>query len=369
MIDLNHQRIYFKNLDGARFFAFFLVFFMHCFISIQGELENGVGNLFHEFFQFGFLGVDFFFVLSGFLISWVIMREKITTSGFNFKKFVIRRTLRIWPLYFLIVFLGYGLFYSLEFFSQPIERLPSFYHFGLFILNYNAITDGVDYLIFMTFLWTISIEEQFYLFTALIHKLIRKVSVLWMGILFIITSLIFRFIFINESAMLYYHTVSVLGNFGIGMVVAYIATHWRTIESFENSKIISAFIYVLLIVSLIFYNRISGLWLVEWGGKLYFSVLFGYVILEQCFFKNRLFNLGKNSKVRYLGKISYGLYCFHGVVITLLLKLGSFLQFDESGLHQLVVYPLLIFAVTILVSSLSYKYYEGLFLKLKNKLD
>ena len=361
---------YFKHLDGTRFFAFFMVFLVHCFVSVDEDMGNSQFYIaVEDFCKVGFLGVDYFFVLSGFLISWVILNEKKYTGKFRFRHFFVRRALRIWPLYFLIVFAGYGVFYTSFSMAADISALPPFYNFALFIVNFYSIYEGIEYLFFLTFLWSISIEEQFYIGYSIIAKLFYKLNLLVFAFLLIAASLTYRFFYLDHGPELYFHTFSVLGNFGVGVLIAHIAQRRNLVFNWLKNRSItfSSLVYFIFFGSLIYYNELNEIDSFRVISRLYFSILFGYIIFEQCFLKQRFLSFGKNRFINYLGKISFGLYCYHGVVITILIKTLERLNFEETLWHVFLVYPLIVLIASIGLSALSYKYFEGFFLKLKRR--
>ncbi len=110
-----HPNLYFKSIDRYRFIAFFLVFIYHCFIyfkpvfnSIEEQNQFFVLQYFLTFVnESGDLGVNFFFTLSGFLISFLLLKEQENRSKIHLVSFYMRRILRIWPLYFLSIILGF----------------------------------------------------------------------------------------------------------------------------------------------------------------------------------------------------------------------------------------------------------------------
>ena len=109
---MQKKMIYFQNLDGLRFFCFLTVFFYHGFHTESAAVKD---SGLYQFFKWGiaengFLGVNFFFVLSGFLITYLLIKEKELNGKINIIHFWFRRILRIWPLYFICVFVGFGLF-------------------------------------------------------------------------------------------------------------------------------------------------------------------------------------------------------------------------------------------------------------------
>ena len=127
------------------------LFFGHVFFSENSEIINH--NLYSLALSYGkilgFISLDSFFVLSSFLITWKALEEFHISGKFKLKHFLIRRSLRIWPLYFLIVFLGFFIEYMGAYYNQEITTLPSFWSFFLFILNYDMIINGYEFLFFI----------------------------------------------------------------------------------------------------------------------------------------------------------------------------------------------------------------------------
>lgn len=366
---MNYKKRYFDNLDASRFIAFIIVFLAHAFVANSIEIKNSNSFQFiYHWGKLGILGLEYFFVLSSFLISWIILEEKSHSGQFNIKHFLIRRSLRVWPLYFLIVLMGFAVSGVFYYNNITISEIPSWYNFVLFIVNFYVIENGTNFLFFLVFLWSISIEEQFYLFYSVILKYL-KINLLYISIVLIIASLVFRFLYINDGDRLFFHTISALGNFGVGGIAAYIAFHRKPlfIHLIGRKKIFNLFFYLLLILSIVFYHQLNDFKLFTVFSRIYFSLLFAYYIIEQAFGKHRLFNPGKNKLLNHLGKISYGLYCFHGVVITVLIKSLGFFNYTETHWHSYLIYPLIILITTIVIAHISFTYYENYFLKLKNK--
>src|SRR4051812_32385476 len=106
----NPRAVYFKNLNALRFYAFFAVFLFHFNQRISPDTSIYIVDLFKNIFKHGYIGVNFFFVLSGFLITHLLLHEEKQKGNYNIKHFWIRRTLRIWPLYFATVLYGFYIF-------------------------------------------------------------------------------------------------------------------------------------------------------------------------------------------------------------------------------------------------------------------
>ena len=152
------ERTYYPALDVLRGIAIILVFFYHTFHFIP-------------FFEFGWMGVDLFFVLSGFLITDLLL---VTQKNKNFfRNFYIRRFLRIFPLYYLV--LTVFLVLSPYFFSQQNLNEYTYYNQNQFwfwaqLQNWLFVTKGLGNSPYLSHLWSLAIEEQFYLFWPLLVK-------------------------------------------------------------------------------------------------------------------------------------------------------------------------------------------------------
>lgn len=169
------KKAHFNQLTSSRFFAFLLIFFAHCFVTGSEQIENaGWFIQLKEYSKLGVIGVDYFFVFSSFLITWIGLEEREHKQSFNLKNFFIRRTLRIWPLYFLIVGFGFALFSIAQLNDIEINNLPSALYFITLTLNLYIAEYGSGFVIFMVFLWSISLEEQFYVFWGFCLRFLHK---------------------------------------------------------------------------------------------------------------------------------------------------------------------------------------------------
>lgn len=364
----SHKIKYFKELNALRFIGFVGIFFGHVFFSNDIEIVNS--KIYSSLYSYGkilgFISIDSFFVLSSFLITWKGLEELKITKKFEFKNFLIRRSLRIWPLYFLVILLGFLIEFMKSYYTQDISSLPSFWSFILFILNFDIIKNGYEFLFFMVFMWSISVEEQFYIFWALVLKWFQN-HLLKVSLLIILISIIFRIYFIDDSLNLNFHTVSALGNFGVGALAAIAAFNnsilITKIRDFSKTQIVIIYLISLLIFIAIPSLHNHDLFIVI--QRVLFSFVFAFIILEQTYCQQSIFKLSRIKYFNFFGKISYGLYCYHGIMITIVLKFSDY--FSESLFTSIFIFPTLIFCGTLLFSHLSYKFFESKILKLKTK--
>ncbi|MES2514075.1 MAG: acyltransferase [Bacteroidota bacterium] len=312
------NKSYFENLDALRFFAFLSVFLAHCSSFFAYKFDNKYLELLHKHvFRNGNLGVGFFFVLSGFLITWLLFTEKDQNGRIHIGHFYMRRVLRIWPVYFIVVTVGFvigthdfELLNALQFnYSINIEQLK-FYIF--FLANYDLVLNGISSLL-LSVLWSVAVEEQFYIVWPLIFLLAKKEFFPFICYLLIIISFVSRY-----TLQTYYSTPEVMSDLAIGGLIAYYALYCPVFLDFFKtiSKSKTAFVYLLFFMiaplrgfSFVFGEKIYAIYYCF--ESILFSCIFGFIILEQNFSNQSFFKLGRIKVFGYLGKISFGLYAYH----------------------------------------------------------
>ncbi|MBK7128468.1 MAG: acyltransferase [Crocinitomicaceae bacterium] len=354
-----------------RFIAAFAVFVFHYFRDIKSFYPGIEENLLFKtaliFADKGGLGVNFFFVLSGFLITYLILHEKHHTGSFNLYHFLVRRTLRIWPLYFIIVLIGF-VFFPIMFNSYSTLHDPVMYLF--FLANFDEIKNGLhDSVNFLTAPWSVAVEEQFYLvwsFMLLIFMRIKGFKTSYLIILLYIVSFWFRWEFRDDERVLYYHTLSVCQDILMGAlfgIALYKNKPWiQQIANMHRWKIV--LIYILGLGVCVFKNKIFTGDIVVFE-RFFLSLFFGFVIAEQTLGKHSFFKVGKISWMTNLGKMSYGFYMYHLVVMYVLCRLVA--AFLPTGYYLIPLYFAASLLVTLLISYLSFRWIETPFLKLKSR--
>lgn len=329
-------------LDGIRGFAILLVFLFHFtgfYASIDYSLTpGGIGYNIVSFFRAGHIGVDLFFVISGYLITRSLDRNK---SGFTFLK---HRVARLLPVHFaMCLYIAYAtkyweastFFLNLSFIAPLIGSAHS----------YNDVT------------WTLSLEWIFYLEIFIVYKLFNP------GSYRLIFILIFAFVFILSTK--YIPKISPIdfdrfSGFIIGVGLAVMPKLYDSKRSrlWSNITAIIAFFSILLLMMLWneYWREITSLPL---HGGFYLAAAFCFAILiRESFAKNgdtiKIFSF---SPLRCLGKISYSFYLIHSVMIgTLLNKFNEFGP-PKSFLEILFQFFILL-SISILVALASYSLLE-----------
>lgn len=376
---MNHKpitnRIYLPGLDALRFFAAFAVIVAHIeLLKQQLDVENN-----YEFIlrlNLGGLGVYFFFVLSGFLITYLLMHEKERTGAIAIKKFYIRRLLRIWPLYYFVTLLG--MFVLPHFEMMNIPWLQQFYepnwnsNLILFLLMLpNVALAFMPAVPHIGQLWSIGVEEQFYLLWPVLFSKAKKVLVLILAGIFVILSLKVVYILALKWNWLPsndwtsgFKKLIAMSKFECMLIGAYGAYLLKT-QKKQWLKIIyhpATLLITLLLMPFVSYYCPDAL---DDIVHLPYALLFLVVILNVS--SNPKSFLKLETKIfNFLGQISYGLYMYHMMVVVFVIQITK--KFFEGGTigFDIVVY-LGAITLSILVAYLSYQFFEKPFLKLKEK--
>ena len=356
------DKIYFHNLNGVRFIAAFFVTICH--VELIKKYYN-IDNFRAETIFLGGLGVDLFFVLSGFLITFLLLKEKEQFFKIDYKAFYMRRVLRIWPLYYVVVILSLFILPNFDIFSIPLLHSkfnPStdwLYVLLFFILMLPNVLFFIKPIQFAAQTWSIGTEEQFYLIWPLLISKTERYKVLFVSV--IATYWIFHF-FINSSFFDDFRSIDIFRNFyslfkidvlTIGAFAAILCFEKNTILD----KIINFKVFIVAILLLLYFYTNENLFI----ERIVYSILFALLILNLVNLQS-LSTVLEFKAINYLGKISYGIYMYHLILIVMILNI----LIKLNCFNNILLY-VLSFTVTIVVSSLSYEYIEKPFLKLKLK--
>lgn len=370
MNHINSKKIYFPNLNGLRCIAALLVLVHH--IEQLKSLFR-LPNYYEKYDavkQLGTLGVNLFFVLSGFLITYLLLEEEHLNKTISIGKFYVRRILRIWPLYFLIIFLAFGVLPHISFFSLPDFSNESLYsNIALKLILYGMLFPNIAQALFgiipyASHTWSIGTEEQFYLLWPLLLKSVKKYRVFLM--LSVVVAYIIIAFFLQSSLSVNVPFRSVLYGFwrtfnidcmAVGGLFAILLFRQHSFLSFLLKRFI---FYPALAIIL---NLLFGVLYIKYFQQEIYAALFGIIILNLAAGSNYKTAL-ENPVLVYLGKISYGLYMFHPIAIALAIGICK----AANSFSDWLIYPLS-FTFTFLMAWISFHYFESYFLAFKNKFS
>ncbi len=366
---------FFEGLNALRFFAALLVVLHH---AETLRKDNGLSNL-ESFglFRNGGNAVTFFFVLSGFLITYLLLKEEGRSGTISVKDFYLRRVLRIWPLYFLMVVIGtliMPLFVNVFHidYQMPYTFGQVWYYFVFFLPGLASFYFGNNVL---EPLWSIGVEEVFYLFWAPLFKKARRMLLpVLVGIIVLKLSLMFIGThYLNSELFNYIMRTFRFEAMAIGGLGAYFVYHRQKplVELTIYRKGFQAAIYGLLVSFLLCGSSLElSLWRIFFdmpmASNLLLDAMFLYLIIGVALIDHNLFKF-RSKWLSNLGEISYGIYMYHLlVVLGVVFVLKKYLSHAGIITGSLVYYSTLLTTV-ILLSYISKKYFEDYFLRLKNK--
>ncbi len=354
---LNNEPLtkYYPAIDGLRCMAVFLVLLHHS----AKYLAN--------YIYAGFYGVDLFFVISGFLVTTLLLKPTTNSFKQNYFRFIGRRTLRIFPIYYLTILI-------LWLFAQPIVRENLFYLLT-YTFNYALVLKQLPKSP-VNHLWSLSVEEQFYLCWPFVMLLLKN-KIKWLVIVTMMVVVVgyAQVVLLVFPSIERYNYISLLtrmaplGLGALGAIAAY--KNWLPDNIFTN-KIVEYCMLLLLVTTLV----------ADYKFKLPVLGLCSlYLVLKAAFYKFSLtfFNqFLSNKSVRFLGSISYGIYIFHYPILfygNYYLLEPFFRNIDVSLLgkfqkytwHTWIIKFPLYSILSIGLAAFSFKYIETPILKLKDR--
>jgi peptidoglycan/LPS O-acetylase OafA/YrhL len=350
--------VYFEGLNALRAFSALAIIFYHTSLAFHNTM-SATTKLFTHNLTFG---VDLFFIISGFIIIYLLLLEKQTTQKIDFVKFYIRRALRILPLYFLVVGIAYVFYHK----SHPEIDFSKFLYFwsNFWMIEKDAWTISI-----LNPLWSLCIEEHFYLFIPFIIYLTppKRVHFVLYGIILI--SILFRiniFYTVQYNWMnIYCHTLSRCDLMAVGGLLATYSLKNEHYKSIHSAVIYGAALHLILLMCVIDFAEYTTLTLTVFKKYLYvfpMVILFMGIVLNQDHSDRLLQFVRKSPVLEYLGKISFGLYMYHSIVSDNVQAL-PFLP------KSYLAHSLAVVLVSIVVSAISYECFEKQILKLKTPFE
>lgn len=365
MIAPAHQRYdtylsntHFGSLDGLRFLCISLVIWHH------GPVWNQLEPL---FFSRGHTGVDFFFILSGYLITTLLLREQDRTGQINLKAFYWRRILRIVPIYFFVVTLSAIYEIGVQGRTENLDLLPYYY---LFLSNF---IEGRD-MMFLSPTWSLAMEEQFYMVWPVLMILtptrwivpLLAALIMWnvgvavgffdlLGITKIETGTLTLGIFAPTYAPILMGALT-------GVLLHYPTAFnalWRLV-GFRTAPIVGLGLLAIA-------YAVLPQFLIGWPNLLMHTlmclILVSLVIRED----NALAPLLKWRPIARIGQISYGIYLYHLFALAVVAKGLEILGWQTMSIPGGIMLIGLYFLAAIVISEISFRTLEQSFMRFRKR--
>ncbi len=348
---------YFPSLNGIRAICALLVIKEHANWKVNGT---------PQMFEWGFLGVDMFFVISGFLIVTLLLRERDRNGQIDLKQFYIRRTLRIFPIYYLVVGCLFVLAVATYGHSTKTWDLYK-WSFPVFLLYLQDLVPISMGLLFHT--WSLSMEEQFYLVWPSVERFFRKQWIVPALVALIAFNQLFNFGYLAGVL------TSVYGADGplrpifmitftpilLGVLGAH-AMHHPGVGKFMTGVLRHRWVPALLMAGALlvceYSTQLQGI------TRLMVHCLFCLALMSMVVNPRGVFSRVLQSRVMfYLGSISYGIYLYHTFVLWAVERLCESRGIELSPFAVFVVVAVL----AIGVAGVSFRYFETPIMNLRHR--
>jgi peptidoglycan/LPS O-acetylase OafA/YrhL len=359
------ERFYRPELDTLRFFAFLGVFIFHAaprtmdFYNVAGY-PHWLSSLLISIFGAGAYGVDLFFALSAYLITSLLLRERAATGVLDLRSFYVRRILRIWPLY-----LAFVAFAAIMAKVLPGQILPMRYVVGYSLLagNWIYVFYGLP-ASFATPLWTVSIEEQFYLTWPLaLRKASMRAMAAMAGGLLVVANAWRVWLAVTAAPVerIEYNTFTRLDPIAFGILIALLGHKLPSFTRLQRVVLLCG--GVATWVAVYAFTVTSPMlkfttWQMAVGHP--FTAMASAAVLLSVLGSQHGFL--RNTTLLYLGKISYGLYVLHEFAHFCAIHLVP-----ASTPAGVVGQSLVGLALTVALAAASYRWLESPFLRLKER--
>ncbi len=364
------KHLYYKDLNGFRFFAFLGAFiFINSFLIYQDDISSTANSFLKYGSRVREVCLEFFFLLSSFLVVTQGLREYKYKNKFSIRLFLIRRFLRIGSV-LLVALIFYFLLHPFIISVlklTPQENINPVKALFLFPYYYKSLSPEV--FIYTYVMWTILMFCQLYVLLALILKYLKGI-IPYIGVLLLCVGLFYKLYVshqINDFNLniIYYGT-----SIGLGILLAkavrsdkHRIINW--VKQLSTTQI--QLIYVTLLLSFLSLYTFTGNAEIIKILNILISVFYAFIILEQTFAKHSAFKFRNYKFISRLGRISYGLILFTPIVAVLLLTvLESLDRGIESPLIK-ILFPLATFVLTLVFSNLYYNLVESYFLSIKRE--
>jgi len=353
-------------IDFVRFFSIFVVIGGHFFPRwIAHGYSEGMRNFILGLFLSGSYGVTFFFVVSGFLITQLLVGDKEDFSSIELKGFYVKRIARIFPLLIIIVLVGFLLPHLMVFMDPRLRNYNEWdiksgfgfsfwfslitFNFNWFVIHASETNIGAHWAV----LWSLAVEEQFYFFYPFVlKKLKKKRKVFWFLGSIVFFAIVFRtWAFLNmDHKDIWMHEASfcAFDQIAVGAGLYFL---WSKVKNELSLKFWTAFLLFIsgMMICFCLYVKTS----INGNVETIFTptlMAMGCALVILGGMHLPFFNTKLAETLSRPGKLSYGCYLWHQTIIFLLMPLWAWL----GGLNAFMV----LFSIVLLISYISYECFE-----------
>lgn len=356
------KNIHFNGLNGIRAICALSVVVSHLYLGLSNIGINFKGSY---SFVLAPYSVTAFFSLSGFLITSLLTQEKEISGTVSVKKFYVRRILRIWPLYFTYLILALladrFIFHVTDFSSKGYYVL--FFPNIPYACNYAGVSTVVPILLLAHF-WSLGVEEQFYAFYPWLIKKFKNTLLVLVGMLaiMVLAKILTHYWSATTGNPLWYAYVQctpfeamAIGGLGAWLYKKYPPLAQKIVAIKWIQVLVAVILLLVLADKVRFLNPFSHMVM-----AMVTVMVIGYAHL----LKKPFINL-ENKNLDALGKMSYGIYVYHPLVMALV-ALGV-KNMDMGVGYKISAFFVVVIGCTIGLAYLSYHYFEKYFLQMKYK--
>lgn len=362
--------------DGVRGFAVLWVLIYHATMTIYHHSPYIKAVL--SFTHAGFLGVDVFFALSGFLITGILLDTKSKEPNIFFGRFFYRRALRIFPLYFGVILLLLVLPQLIsalqgDQYNRFVEKQWWFWIYGTNVVAeyYGYKTSVLEFGWFaLTHFWTLAIEEHFYLFWPFVIYFTSDKKLIPVALTLMFLSILVSLMFSDLPPMSLLAaslaTFKHLGGLLIGAIGAISLRNFAISELLiKYSRMIFYAVMLSCILCLIMYPAADVTNFTIFHALVSVAVT-SILVMASTMQQNLVTQFFEFKWLRFFGKYSYGIYVYHGILVPTF-RSFHFVEWPGGHIIGALTYILLFCAPPVFIAMLSYHYFELPFLKLKDK--
>lgn len=379
---MSSPRTHFPSLDAIRTFACFFPISTHLVWEVSAErlagqpaLEGLPMAVLAFLFGNGIFGVRLFMAMSGFLITYLMLRELESTGRFSLRNFYVRRILRIWPCYFIVLSYMFLVFPVVKAWlgipGQLQERLwPYLFFLPNFELLRIAHTPGLYSDSQLSLLWSVGIEEQFYLIWPLVFVFFGVAGLRWGGVLFWLVAWASQFYFRNDVVVWSNHTVPCFLYISSGTLLGCLYYTWpqaleRPLRALGYGVVLGLTLAFFVLMFWVGYQSLlSPAWMPVYGPLTAFFCC--WLMISQIVHQGHRFSCDRIKPMVNFSKYTYGLYMYHRIVQWWLVQVLGRLGVDFGRVSSLVIVNSCTLVLACLASYLSFHTVEGYFMKKKH---